>query len=324
VPALKPAYLIHGDDHGRVAERRANLRALAEREGGAQGVELLEGDAATAGAVIVALSALTFALGRRVIVVDGVERWRDADAARLRPALANLAEETTVAFFGREEGRLKVPAALAEAVRAAGGDVRAETAAKPWELPKWVQARARELDLDVSTGAAKALIEHVGDRQQRLARELEKLALAWGPGARIEPEQVEALTAVSAERRAWTLADALVAGDRRAAARAYLELREQGERLPGLLYVIVQRLRLAHEVARRLEAGEAPADVRKSLRMPSRAADRLIADIRGSDLDVLRRGIELMADLELSSRGGGAGVLSEDTRAVQAFLELAS
>ncbi|MEA2141120.1 MAG: hypothetical protein QOC91_1219, partial [Solirubrobacteraceae bacterium] len=27
---LKPAYLIHGDDHGAVAERRAGLRALAE------------------------------------------------------------------------------------------------------------------------------------------------------------------------------------------------------------------------------------------------------------------------------------------------------
>ena len=33
VPSFKPAYLIHGDDHGRIAERRARLRAMArERE----------------------------------------------------------------------------------------------------------------------------------------------------------------------------------------------------------------------------------------------------------------------------------------------------
>ena len=44
VPSLKPAYLIHGDDHGRIAERRANLRALGEREGGAAGVDVLTGD----------------------------------------------------------------------------------------------------------------------------------------------------------------------------------------------------------------------------------------------------------------------------------------
>ena len=28
---LKPAYLIHGDDHGAVAERRAGLKALAAK-----------------------------------------------------------------------------------------------------------------------------------------------------------------------------------------------------------------------------------------------------------------------------------------------------
>ena len=46
MPSFKPAYLIHGDDHGRIGERRARLRAMAERESGASGVEVLEGDAA--------------------------------------------------------------------------------------------------------------------------------------------------------------------------------------------------------------------------------------------------------------------------------------
>ena len=44
---LKPAYLIHGDDHGAIAERRAGLRALAEARADAASVELLEGEAGT-------------------------------------------------------------------------------------------------------------------------------------------------------------------------------------------------------------------------------------------------------------------------------------
>ena len=44
MPEFKPAYLIHGDDHGRIGERRAALRALAERESGTNGVECFEGD----------------------------------------------------------------------------------------------------------------------------------------------------------------------------------------------------------------------------------------------------------------------------------------
>ena len=44
---FKPAYLIHGDDHGRIGERRARLRALAERDAGAGSLEVLEGAEAT-------------------------------------------------------------------------------------------------------------------------------------------------------------------------------------------------------------------------------------------------------------------------------------
>lgn len=322
---FKPAYLIHGDDHGRIAERRARLRAIAESQSGSQGLEVLEGEAATAEAVAAALSAMTFAIGRRFIIVDGVERWRKVDVEVVAPALAALAPETTVVFFGREEGRLKVPDGLAAAVRRAGGDVDAEQTVKPWELPRWVVAQARRLGLELHPSAARALVAHVGERQQRLLRELEKLALELGEGARIGPEEIEEITASSAERKSWSLADALVARDGAAATRAYLELRAQGERLAGLLFTIARRLRDAHEVALRLEAGEPAAQVRRSLRMPPKAAERFVADVQRTDPPSLREALAVVADLELATRGGGArSGLSEDTLAVEAIARIAA
>ena len=60
-------------------------------------------------AIARALDAMTFAIGRRFLVVDGVERWKDADVnEHLVPALQAIAPDTTIAFFGREEGRFKV------------------------------------------------------------------------------------------------------------------------------------------------------------------------------------------------------------------------
>lgn len=324
-PAFKPAYLVHGDDHGRIAERRARLRELAERSSGSAGIELLEGDEATADRVASALDAMTLALGRRFIVVDGVERWRDRDMDALVTALAALDPDTTVAFFAREDGRATAPARLQEAVRKAGGDVSTENGVKPWELPGWVVARAAELGLTLDAEAARALVAHVGERQQRLLRELEKLALgAEEPMAALDVEAVLELTAASAERRAWTVADALVAGDRRAAVAAYLSLRAQGERLPGLLYWISQRVRAAHDVAVALDAGEAPAQIKRGLRMPSRAADALIADARRAGAEHLARAVCEIADLELASRGGGPGGASEDTAALRAIGRIAA
>ncbi len=318
-PAFKPAYLVHGDDHGRIAERRARLRALAEAQSGAHGFELFDGEASTPAAVTRALNAMTFAIGRRFIVVDGVERWKDGELGELERALAEIPPDTTVAFFGREDGRVKVPVRLHEAVKRAGGDVSAEASVKPWELPRWAIARARELGLELAPDAARALVAHVGERQQRLLRELEKLALDLGPGAHVDVDTVADLTAASAERKAWSLADALLDGDSATATRALLEIRAQGERLSGLIWWMSSRLRDAHRIAQAVEDGASPAQVKRTLRMPSKAADKLIADATRAGAERLRGAIEEIADLELDSRGGGRGGAGEDTLALLAI-----
>jgi DNA polymerase-3 subunit delta len=327
VPAFKPAYLVLGDDHGRIAERRAKLRELAEAESGAGGVEVLEGELCTADAVVGALSAMSFAMGRRFVIADGVERWKDADVEAVASAMRHMDGETlTIAMFGREEARYKVPDGLRTAVEQAGGQIAEESGVKPWELPSWVQARARELGLELDKAGAKALVAQVGERQQRLLRELEKLVLEHGAGASLGEQEIEESSAASAQRKVWTLGDALVAGDEQAAMRALVELRAQGERIPGLLYNIANRLRDALKVSEALAAGQSTADARKGLRMSPRVAARFVEDVSKRDVDAYRHALEVIADLELETRGGGAtqGALDEDTQAVRAVLAAAS
>jgi DNA polymerase-3 subunit delta len=332
---LKPAYLIHGDDHGAVAERRAGLRALAEGPGSdATSVELLDGDAATPAGVAEALAAMTLAIGRRVIVVEGVERWREGDVEQqLAPAMREMPPETTLALFAREEGRAKAPSALHEAVRRAGGQVVAQLNVKPWELPKWAREQAARLGVTLDAAAAKALVAQVGERQQRLVRELEKLALEGdgdGDARTVDASEIESRAAHSAQWRAFALADALVGGDERESTLSYLRLREQGERLSGLIYLMSQRLRDAVAVAERLRQGESAAAVKRGLRMPPRAAERFVADVQRSDVSRLRGALGTLADLELDSRGGAVlgadrsplAALSEETLALRAIDEM--
>jgi DNA polymerase-3 subunit delta len=335
---LKPAYLIHGDDHGAVAERRSGLRALAEGgQGGSASVELLEGDAATPAGAAQALAAMTLAVGRRVIIVEGVERWRQADVERqLAPAMSEMPPETTIALFAREDARVKAPAGLHDAVKRAGGQVAEQSTVKPWELPRWTREQAARMGLSLDAAAAKTLVALVGERQQRLLRELEKLALeAGGSDAseaappteqprRVSAEEIERRAAHSAELRAYGLADALVAADEREAVRSYLRLRQQGERLSGLTYLMAQRLRDAVAVALRLRDGEPVAEIKRSLRMPARAAERFVADVAGNDPDRLRAALGELADLELDSRGGAplaAGRQRGDRRSLSALDE---
>jgi len=348
---LKPAYLIHGDDHGAVAERRAGLRTLAEGldGGGSSSVELLEGDAGSPAGVADALAAMTLAIGRRVIIVEGVERWRQADVEKhLTPVMAQMPPDTTLALFAREEAKAKAPVAIHDAVKRAKGQVVAQMTVKRWELAKWAREQGTRLGLALDAAAAKALVAQVGERQQRLLRELEKLALEGDPSAQggasadatpppggprqIGVQDIEDRTAHSAEWQAYGLADALVGADGRDATLSYLRLRQQGERLPGLMYLMAQRLRDALAISLRLQAGDSVADVKRGLRMPARAAERFVADVARTDPGSLRKALATLADLELNSRGGAPllasrtpfGGLSEDTLAQRAIEQVTS
>jgi DNA polymerase III subunit delta len=336
VPALKPAYLIHGDDHGAIGERRTRLKALAEADGDAGSVEVLLGDAGTPEGVALVLSTMTFAIGRRVIVVDGAERFKEAEVKEhIGSAMARMPPDTTIAFFAREEGRSKAPGALHEAVKAAKGQIVAEATIKPWELAGWVREQATRLGISLDAFAAKTLVAQVGDRQQRLLRELEKLKLAAGENdaqVKVSAEDIEEQSAHSTAYRAFSLADALVGGDAGEAMRSYLRLRTQGERLSGLVYLMAQRLRDAEAVSVRIQAGEAPAEIKRTLRMPPRAADRFIADVARTEPERLRAALCRIADLELDTRGGAPlsqsrtplSSLAEDTLAMRAILAVAS
>ncbi|MBA3809279.1 MAG: hypothetical protein H0X28_12950, partial [Solirubrobacterales bacterium] len=311
----------------------AGLRALAESgEGSGGSVEVLEGDEASPAGVAASLAAMTLAIGRRVLIVEGVERWRQADVEKqLAPTLAQMPPETTLAMFAREEARAKAPAALHDAVKQAGGQIVAQMTVKSWELAKWARAQGTKLGIELDGAAAKVLVAQVGDRQQRLLRELEKLALEGeqveGETRVVSAQEIEARAAHSAEWRAYGLADALVGGDSREATLSYLRLRGQGERLSGLLYLMAARLRDALAISLRLQAGESVAEVKRGLRMPARAAERFVADVSRTDPERLRAALAELADLELDSRGGALllesrtrmAALSEDTIAVRAI-----
>jgi DNA polymerase-3 subunit delta len=317
MPAFKPAYLIHGDDHGRVTDRRGRLRVLAD----AENASFEAAGAPQASAAL--LSALTLTVGWRFIIADGCERWSEAEVKEhLSPSMAAIAPQTTIAFFALEDGRAKAPLALHELVKAAGGDISAEVAVKEWDLPAWAMARSGELGLSLDAAAARALVQAVGPRQARLSRELEKLSLEVGPGASLDADGVIERVARAAERKAWSLADALVARDPAAAVRVYLQLRAQGERVESLGYWMARRLREALAVATQLESGMPPAKIRSTLRMPPKAAAAFISDVGRTDASALRRALASLADLEIDSRGRSG--LDPDTLALRTIGSIAA
>ena len=97
------------------------------------------------------------------------------------------------------------------------------------------RAEAARLGLELDAEAAKALIAQVGERQQRLLRELEKLALEHGAGAR-DVEEVEESCAELGRAQGLDARRRALAGDARPPRALLLELRQPGRTAARPLY----------------------------------------------------------------------------------------
>lgn len=306
---LKPAYLVHGDDDAKIDAWRLRLRRRAEAERGPGGLEAFDGRASSAAEVAASLAALTFDTGTRYLLVDDAGPWKAADLGPLEAALEQPPPATVLVLIVRGKPLKQ----LVKLVQAAGGEVREQAAPKPWELPRWVADRAREEGLQLDSEAAKTLVALAGPGQQRLAREVEKLALAVHPAGRAGVEDVERIAAADSAPQAYELADALAAGDLGAAMALAEELESHGERPARLMFPVVRRLRDVHRAAALLESGVPEQQAAQALKAPPWLAKRTVSRAKKADRAALERALCVMAELEIELRGGRERPLDEDT-----------
>jgi DNA polymerase-3 subunit delta len=309
VSDLNSVYLISGEDDAKIDAWRARLRKRAEEEGGPGALETFDARETSVEALAAELATLTFNPGTRYLLADSVQSWKAGDLGPLERAIADMSPDTVLVLIARG----KVQARLAKAVQKVGGEVRAYEAPKPWEMHKWVIARAKEDGLTLDSEAAKTLVSAVGTGQQRLAREVEKLVLAAHPKATLSSGEIEELTPAESQRSGYDVADALVAGDGRAALAISERLLERDEHGSKLMYSITRRLREVHRAASLIEQGVPEQQVAAAIGGPPWAAKKVLARAKGADREALERALCTFAELEVDLRGGGTSGLDEDT-----------
>lgn len=301
---MKPAYLISGTDTAKIDSARSRLRTRATAEGGEGSIEIFdrrEGRSAPeVDAMLGAIGSLSLAMGRRYVLADGVEKWRDKQQKEVAAALADLPPDLTVVLISRGK-----PANLiAKAVEKAGGEVRNYEAPNAREMPRKLVAEASRLGFTLDPQAARALVERMGTSPVRLGHELQRLALWAGEGGEVTAADLDEMVSDSSEIAAWSLADALLDRSPEQVIALSEKLTSQGESVGGLVYLLASRLRKAGEALAMLESGTPRRSVANSLGMHPYAAKLLIDRISGASVEDIREATQTMADLEVWCRGG--------------------
>jgi len=308
----RPAYLVQGDDEVKIDawRERVHDRAAAEQDAT---LEVFGADT-PADEVATALSSMTLSIGRRWILVEGVERWKDRDVAVIVPTLDGMPPDTVVVLVAADKVDPKkgrpAPGKLVKAVEKCGGEVKTFKAPKSSEYARWTAGQAQRVGLEMSLEAAQVLVDRVGEddkrhlHERRLMRELEKIAIYAPAAGRVDVDTVEELTASDAEARTYELADALVDGDHARAIALAEDLRDRGADIMYVLFALLRKVRETRQAWAVLEEGGSTQEVAASLRIPPWKARMIVPQAQRADGPRLERLASALAGLDYSVRGG--------------------
>jgi DNA polymerase III subunit delta len=313
---LKPVYLVGGTDRPKVDRAVARLRGRFDEQ-----ASEVHAAADTSGEeAVAACNALgLFGGGTRLVVVEGVEVWKAADAKEIAGYLASPAPGTTLALVA---GELKKDAPLAKAVAGVGDVLLWDVSSRG--LPGWVAEQFKLRGATSDPEACRLLLELVGDDLYELATEVDKLA-TWAGGDRIGESEVEALVAPRAQSPGFALTDAWGSRDVGAVLRAAERLLDRtGDprsrtipRLVGSLTTHVARLRSCQK----LDAEGVPSkEAASRLKMHPFYVQKLYAQARNFGVDELRSATVRLAQLDQALKGGSR--LRGDLELERALIEI--
>jgi DNA polymerase III subunit delta len=310
---LLAAYLLTGNDRPKIVRALRRLRARF----GDESIERLAADSATGLDVVAACNALGLFAGDeggRLVLVEGVERWRKADVDAIAGYLADPVPGAVLALVAGETPRSD---ALAKAV-AKAGKVLTFDAPKPRDLPAWVRVQFEGGGATADPEAARALVEIVGDDLTALATEVDKIT-TWAGERAITRADIEALATPAREAAAWAMTDAWGERDLPAllgASEAELQRREPF----GLSTRLAAHVGLVRAARLLAAEGLRTREIAKRLNVHEFRIRKALAHADQYSQDELDAAVIRLAELDAAIKG--ASRLSGEHELTRALVEL--
>lgn len=303
---LLPAYLIVGDDalKREVAVRR--LRARMDALGDAAfNTEDFDGEVAIGADIVAACNTVPFACEKRLVFVHNAEKLRKADSEELVAYLSAPCETTILAL---EAEKLAKNTRLHKAVAAVGSKAVIECALPKGrdELPRKVREMGPGHGITLTEGAARRLVELLGDDTVRIDSELRKLALAHEGAGPVDEREVGALVARATEPKPWELTDAFAGRDLARVLKTVSLMRSSSPH--ALLPQCVRRVRELICVQSLMRRGAGDQEMAQALGLsPARAwtLKNYKAWVRAWRAGELRRALATARDAEQHMKSGG-------------------
>ena len=309
--------LLCGDDRFARAEALAELRRRHDADGS------LANNTVQFDAARLKLDDLRRAVGAapflgewRLVRVDGLcGRFQRGGRRGLGEweALADLLTEvpsTTLLIFTDDAAQARNP--IRSQIEAAG-EIREFAPLRGEEALQWLRVQVRDRQLQLTRGAANAIVERAGGDRGALTNAMQKIELYAG-SANVDEEVVDLLVPRRRNVRIFDLLDAVAERRLADAMRTLDAVRASGEDSPRILHMLARQFRQIVIASEIIAQGGAEREIAETLGTPSWLARRVRNQARAYSPQQADRALEriLEADAAIIAYRRDEGGLTDD------------
>lgn len=301
----QPIYVLFGDEDFLKREVLTAIRRLIVGEDAdSLAYSAVPGDRAVFAAVVDELFTLPFLCSRRLVVVEGADKFVTDSRQKLEKYVGAPAAKGTLVLV------VKTWTATTRLAKLVPAETTVECKALPAaRLPEWCVRRAKTAHgKPIHSTAAQLLVDLIGGDMGLLDQELAKLASYAADAKEISRADVDRCVGRSRTEQVWNIFDALAAGQSATAFAMLTRLFEQGDDPMAILGAFSWRLRTLAMTHRGLQSGRSLSEALSEAKVPQfraaqEAAERQLRHLGERRLDQL---YDLLIEVDQGMKGYSA------------------
>lgn len=303
-----PVHVLTGDDPVLLSEASTELvRELLAGRSADGVVDEFSGDEYQLSSAVMAAATVSM-FGGRIVVARNAGRFSGDDLAPLFAYLEEPNPDSELVIVWERPvtpgaAKKPFPKKLADAVKAAGGVVKATSApSQAKQVAAWAHERFDASTLKFAPATEARIVAHLGEEVNRLGALIETLEASFAKGTRIDPEMVEPFLSTAGGVPPWDLTDALNSGDVTKAVDVARRMMAGGGRHPLQIMATLQN---HYEAMLKLDGTgvRTESQAAELLGMKPFPAKKILNASRRLGSGGIRRAIELLAKADVDLRG---------------------
>lgn len=309
-------YVFTGENTAALRREREGWTQAFMAKHGEENLMVLDGDSLTFRSFLDEVSVAPFLASKRLTVVRGLPSWEAEEIASL-PSLIHP-DSLALLWEAKPDKRLSSVKAWLKLAT-----VKEFPHLSDGALLAWTQTEAARLGARLSAAACRELIALVGEDEETLSREVERLSLrASATGTELTVEDVRDLVSPSSEQEVWHLTNLLSSGQGTAALHYVRDMLARGEDPYALWNMLLWYARMMTATWAAVQDGaKNPAAVASEWKVPFPTARTLVPVVARLEESSMRKKTKWAAEWDTALKTGGVRATQDGPQELQCLID---